>query len=122
MAKSKRVDQVAGQIQMILGQLIQQEIVRINANIAQDRELAGAQIRRFLILNKELDADDGEITRTRKLRRGVIAERYARLIEALYSDAEVVESKIEVTYEDGRTGVIENDVGIRNLVPAHAAV
>mgnify|MGYP005737240585 CR=1 FL=1 len=64
--------------------LIGQEIARINGDLSRDSALAGAQVKRFLVLNKELDADDGEITRTRKIRRGVINDRYGRLIEALY--------------------------------------
>jgi long-chain acyl-CoA synthetase len=85
-------------------QLIHDEIVKINANLALDPELAGARIRRFLILNKELDPDDGEITRTRKLRRGVIGERYAPLMDGLYNGATQVEAEVMVTYEDGHTG------------------
>ncbi len=93
-------------------QLIREEIVRINRSLAQDRELAGAQIRRFLVLNKELDADDGEITRTRKLRRTVIGDRYGKLIEALYQPGETVDTEIQVTYEDGRTATIRGRVSI----------
>ena len=96
-------------------ELIQQEIARINHSFSEDKELAGAQIRRFLILNKELDPDDGEITRTRKVRRGVISERYHTLIEALYSDADRVETDIVVTYEDGRTGTIHSDLRILDI-------
>ncbi|MCH7478462.1 MAG: AMP-binding protein [SAR324 cluster bacterium] len=96
-------------------ELIQEEITRINRSFSEDKELAGAQIRRFLILNKELDPDDGEITRTRKVRRGVISERYGKLIEALYSDADRVETDIVVTYEDGRTGTIHSDLRILDI-------
>jgi long-chain acyl-CoA synthetase len=84
--------------------LVQEEIARINRTLAQDAELVGAQIRRFLILNKELDADDGEVTRTRKLRRNIINERYAAMIEALYRGCGRVETEVQVTYEDGRVG------------------
>ena len=96
-------------------ELIQEEITRINRSFSEDKELAGAQIRRFLILNKELDPDDGEITRTRKVRRGVISERYGKLIEALFSDADRVETDIMVTYEDGRTGTIHSNLQIREI-------
>ena len=92
--------------------LIHSEVDRINRSLADDSALAGARIRRFLILNKELDADDGEITRTRKIRRGIIAERYGALIEALYSDRERVETDITVTYEDGSTGSIHADLRV----------
>ena len=99
-------------------ELIHGEIRRINRSLAADAELAGAQIRRFLILNKELDADDGEITRTRKLRRTVIGERYHRLIEGLYSGAHSVETEILVTYEDGRTATIRGQVRVWDVDPA----
>ena len=68
--------------------------------------MAGAQIKRFLILHKELDADDGELTRTQKVRRGFIAERYAPLIEALYDGSSEADIATEVTFEDGRKGTI----------------
>ena len=68
--------------------------------------MAGAQIRRFLILHKELDADDGELTRTQKVRRGFIAERYAPLVNALYDGASEADIATEVTFEDGRKGTL----------------
>jgi len=95
--------------------LIGKEIARINEQLAADSALAGAQIRRYLVLTKELDADDGEITRTRKLRRGVIGERYAALIDALYDSSSRVESDIFVTYEDGSTGTLHADIQIRDV-------
>ena len=67
--------------------------------------MAGAQIRRFLILHKELDADDGELTRTHKVRRGFVAERYEPLIDALYDGSKEADISTEVTFEDGRKGV-----------------
>ena len=66
--------------------------------------MAGAQIKRFLILHKELDADDGELTRTQKVRRGFIAERYAPLVKALYDGSKEADISTEVTFEDGRKG------------------
>ena len=97
-------------------ELIRNEIVRINGDLARDSALAGAQLSRFLVLNKELDADDGEITRTRKIRRTVIAERYARLIDALYNPEESqVQTDVVVTYEDGSTGTIHADLKIVNV-------
>ena len=98
-------------------ELIHSEVERINRDLAADSALAGARIRRFLILNKELDADDGEITRTRKIRRGVIADRYGALIEALYSDRDRVETDITVTYEDGSTGSIHADLRVMHTDP-----
>ncbi len=95
--------------------LLQGEIRRINATLARDGALRGAQIRRFLILTKELDADDGELTRTRKIRRGVIGERYGKLIEALYAGESQVETDITVTYEDGSSGSIHSNLRIADV-------
>jgi long-chain acyl-CoA synthetase len=78
------------------------------------------QITRFLLLYKELDADDGELTRTRKVRRGVIDQRYRQLIEALYSDRDRVAVETQVTFEDGRTGMIRAEMAIRDMVPKAA--
>ena len=95
-------------------ELIAQEVARVNRSLAtEDEVLRGAQIRKFLILHKELDPDDEEITRTRKVRRGYIAEKYAPLIEALYGDRDRVAVEAQVTYEDGRTGTIRAEVAIR---------
>ena len=77
--------------------------------------MGGAQVRRFLILHKELDADDGELTRTQKVRRGFIAERYAPLIQALYDGSSEADISTEVTFEDGRKGVISARVKIRDM-------
>ncbi|MGH7314498.1 MAG: AMP-dependent synthetase/ligase [Candidatus Rokuibacteriota bacterium] len=93
--------------------LIHQEVVRVNRSLAEDDVLRGAQIRRFLILHKELDPDDEEITRTRKVRRGYIARKYEALIDALYSERDRVQVEAQVTYEDGRTGTIRADLKIR---------
>ena len=97
-------------------ELVAQEVTRMNRSLAKDAVLRGAQIRRFLILHKELDPDDEEITRTRKVRRGHIARKYAALIEALYGDRDHVEVEAKVTYEDGRTGTVRADVRIREVV------
>ena len=85
-------------------ELIQREVERVNRSLRGGRAAAGAQIRRFLILHKELDPDDEEITRTRKVRRGYVAQKYAALIEALYGAATDVQVEAQVTYEDGRIG------------------
>jgi long-chain acyl-CoA synthetase len=95
-------------------------VAQVNRDLAEDANLAGSQIRRCLLLHKELDADDGELTRTRKVRRGFIADRYAPLIEGLYSGAERAFISSVVTFEDGRTGKIEADLAIRD-VPRFAA-
>ncbi|PYN69585.1 MAG: long-chain fatty acid--CoA ligase [Candidatus Rokuibacteriota bacterium] len=94
--------------------LIQAEVERVNRSLAEDEVLRGARIRKFLILHKELDPDDEEITRTRKVRRGYIAQKYAPLIEALYGERAHVEVEAKVTYEDGRTGTIRADVRIHD--------
>jgi long-chain acyl-CoA synthetase len=87
-------------------ELIRQEVVRVNRSLLEDEALRGAQIRRFLLLHKELDPDDQEITRTRKVRRGFIGQKYAPLIEALYGTADSVQVEAQVTYEDGRTATV----------------
>ena len=76
--------------------------------------LSGCQIHRFLILHKELDADDGEMTRTRKVRRRIVEEKYNDLITALYDGSERVSTRTEVTYEDGRKGYISATLEIRD--------
>jgi long-chain acyl-CoA synthetase len=106
-----------------VSELIALEVRRVNASVAEDERLRGAQIRRFLILHKELDPDDEEITRTRKVRRRFIAEKYGPLIEALYSGRDRAEVEARVTYEDGRTATVRADVRIREVgvaVPAGA--
>ncbi len=93
-------------------QTIKGHIEKVNRDLAADPHLASCQIRRFLVLHKELDADDGELTRTRKVRRGFVAERYGSLIEALYSDAKSAYIETEVTFEDGRKGTIKADLEV----------
>ena len=100
--------------------LIADCIAETNEDLAADETLSGSQIKRFLILHKQLDADDGELTRTRKVRRSTIADRYGELIEALYSDKDHLQVEAEVTFEDGRKGQITADVQIRD-VPTAAA-
>lgn len=104
-------------------QTIQNHIEEVNASIAEDEMLAGCQISRFLILHKELDADDGELTRTRKVRRRIIEDKYGALVEALYDGSDTVFAKTEVTYEDGRKGSISATLEIRDcaMVPRKAA-
>ena len=101
--------------------LIQDCIEQVNADLAADDNLKGSQIRRFLILHKELDADDGELTRTRKVRRNVVVERYDDLIEALYSDKSHCEIDAVVTFEDGRKDTIRADLQIRDAKTADTA-
>ena len=94
--------------------LVQGEIERVNASLTEE-PLGGARIRRFLVLHKELDPDDGELTRTRKVRRRVVADKYGDLIEALYSDNESVSIEAQVVFEDGRTGMMKADLRLRNV-------
>jgi long-chain acyl-CoA synthetase len=101
--------------------LIYPEIVRVNKSLGEDELLRGAQIRRYLILHKELDADDQEMTRTRKLRRGFIAEKYKPLVDALYSNTDHVQVEAKVTYEDGRTATVRADVQIREVEPTEVS-
>jgi len=99
--------------------LIAEEIARCNASLP-----AAARIRRFLLLSKEFDADDNEITRTRKVRRRFIAEKYAAVVEAFYSGEDAVELATEITYEDGRKGRLEARMAIDTIageaMPARA--
>jgi len=93
-------------------ELIRECVEKVNADLAQDELLAGSQITRFLILHKELDADDGELTRTRKVRRGAIAEKYAVLIDALYGGKSSQFIETVVKFEDGRSGSVSADLRI----------
>ena len=85
---------------------IRGHVEEVNRSVAQDDMLSGCQIHRFLVLHKELDADDGELTRTRKVRRKVIGEKFEDLVEALYDGKDEIFTETEVTYEDGRKGAI----------------
>ncbi len=95
--------------------MIGRHIDEVNRSLAEEEIMAGAQIRRFLILHKELDPDDGELTRTQKLRRGHIIDRYSPLIEAFYNGATEAQIATEVTFEDGHKGVIAARVTIRDV-------
>lgn len=94
--------------------MIQGHVEEVNRSVAADPMLSGCQIHRFLILHKELDADDGELTRTRKVRRNIIAEKFADLIDALYGGKDRIYTETEVTYEDGRKGAIKATLTIRD--------
>ena len=87
-------------------ELIRDCIEKVNADLANDALLAGSQVSRFLVLHKELDADDGELTRTNKVRRGFIAEKYAALVDALYAGRTEQYIETQVKFEDGRTGSV----------------
>ena len=96
-------------------ELLARHVAEVNRALAEEQAMAGAQVRRFLILHKELDADDGEVTRTQKVRRGFVAERYAPLIEALYEGATEADISTEVTFEDGRKGMLSARVRIHDM-------
>jgi long-chain acyl-CoA synthetase len=95
--------------------LIADHVREVNRALACEPQMAGAQIKRFLILPKELDADDGELTRTQKVRRSFIAERYATLASGLYDGSSSADISTEVTYEDGRKGLLAARVRIEDV-------
>jgi long-chain acyl-CoA synthetase len=88
------------------------ELVAAHVARTNDDVPPAARIEKFLLLHKELDADDAELTRTRKVRRGFIAERYQELVDALYGERDAVTVETEITYQDGRTAVIETEIHI----------
>jgi long-chain acyl-CoA synthetase len=96
--------------------LIAEEIAKANATLPDVQ-----QVKRFLLLNKELEADDAEMTRTRKVRRRFVAEKYASVIGAFYAGARRVQVSIEVTFEDGRTSSLTSDIGIHDLAAVEPA-
>lgn len=105
-------------------QMMQEHVEEVNRDLAGEGDLAGAQIHRFLVLHKELDPDDGEITRTSKVRRSLVSERYRPLIDALYDRSKTRQYiNTEVTFEDGRKGALEAEVEIRDVTvyPAQTA-
>jgi long-chain acyl-CoA synthetase len=95
--------------------MIEKHVAEVNSSLAADRKMASAQIRRFLVLHKELDADDGELTRTQTIRRRFIAERYEPLVKALYDGSKEADIATELTFEDGRKGTIKARVNIRDM-------
>jgi long-chain acyl-CoA synthetase len=93
-------------------ELVRECVEKVNADLAADPLLADSQIHRFLILHKELDPDDEELTRTRKVRRGFIADKYSVLIDALYDGRASQYIETQVKFEDGRQGMISADLKI----------
>jgi len=105
-------------------ELIRECVEKVNADLAADEKLAGSQISRFLVLHKELDADDGELTRTNKVRRGFIAEKYQVLVDALYGGKSEQYVETQVKFEDGRTGKVSATLQIQDaktFAPVKAA-
>jgi long-chain acyl-CoA synthetase len=104
--------------------LVKDCIEQVNAELAGDARLAGSQVQRFLVLHKELDADDGELTRTSKVRRGFIAQKYEVLLEALYGGRSEQYIETQVRFDDGRTGSVSATLQIidaRTFAPVRAA-
>ena len=97
--------------------MIAKRVDELNKALAEEPQMAASQVRRFLILHKELDADDGEPTRTLKVRRTFIADRYGPLIAALYDGSKMCHVATEMTFEDGRKGVVEGDLRIVDMQP-----
>jgi long-chain acyl-CoA synthetase len=95
---------LAGKKEVI--ELVRDCVEKVNVDLAGDERLAGSQVSRFLILHKELDADDGELTRTRKVRRGAIGDKYQVLVDALYGGKSEQHIETQVRFEDGRTGSV----------------
>ncbi len=105
-------------------QLVKECVEKVNADLSADTLLAGSQVSRFLVLHKELDADDGELTRTNKVRRGFIAEKYQPLVDALYVGKTSQFIETVVKFEDGRTGSVSATLRIddaRIFAPVKAA-
>ena len=105
-------------------QLIKECVEQVNADLSRDTLLAGSQVSRFLVLHKELDADDGELTRTNKVRRGFIAEKYQVLVDALYQGLGEQFIETQVKFEDGRTGSVSATLKIEDakiFAPVKAA-
>ncbi len=102
-------------------EMMREHVEEVNRDLAGEERMAGSQIRRFLVLHKELDADDGELTRTQKVRRNFVVERYGPLIEALYDGSESKHVETEVTFEDGRKGKISATVQVCDVGVAPVA-
>jgi long-chain acyl-CoA synthetase len=102
---------------------IQEHVETVNKSVAEDPMLSGCQVHRFLVLHKQLDADDGELTRTQKVRRKIIGEKFEDLVNALYDGSPEIYTETEVTYEDGRKGMISATLEIRDakVVPVTAS-
>ncbi|SDX50063.1 long-chain acyl-CoA synthetase [Litoreibacter albidus] len=93
---------------------MQSHVEEVNASVAEDPMLSGCQVHRFVVLHKQLDADDGELTRTLKVRRRIIEEKFADILGALYDGSSKISTETEVTYEDGRKGAIKATLDIRD--------
>jgi long-chain acyl-CoA synthetase len=90
-----------------VAELIKQDVVRVNQSLPE-----WSRVRKFVILHKAFDADEGELTRTRKLVRRTLIQKYGDILDAIYSDKPNVRVRAEVKYRDGRTGVVETDLNV----------
>jgi long-chain acyl-CoA synthetase len=99
-----------------IAELIVQEVTKINASLPD-----ALQVRRILLLNKELEADDAEMTRTRKVRRRFVAEKYANVIDAFYGNADRANVSMEITFEDGRKSTLDATIAIQDVAPVPAS-
>jgi long-chain acyl-CoA synthetase len=102
--------------------LLKECIEQVNRDLAEEDSLSGSQIKRFLILHKELDADDDELTRTKKVRRSFVAEKYQVLIKALYDGSKECFIETQVKFEDGRSGAISADLSISDAKTFQSSV
>jgi len=96
--------------------LIKQDIERVNESLPPQ-----GRLRKYVILHKEFDADEGELTRTRKLKRRTLYQKYSEILEALYGETETVRVSAEVKYRDGRMGVVETELRIKDVLDSDIA-
>jgi long-chain acyl-CoA synthetase len=118
---AERNNVVYGSYQELAGhpkvyEMLAEHVSEVNKSLTEEGVMGGAQIKRFLVLHKELDADDGELTRTMKVRRSLIAERYAPLVAALYDGSKTADVATQVTFEDGRKGTLSARVAVRDAI------
>jgi long-chain acyl-CoA synthetase len=116
---AERNNVVYGSYQELAGhpkvyEMLAQHVDEVNKSLSEEPMMAASQIKRFLVLHKELDADDGELTRTMKIRRGLIADRYGALVKALYDGSKAADVVTEMTFEDGRKGSLAARVAVRD--------
>ena len=117
---AERNNVVYGSYQELAGhprvyEMLAKHVDEVNNRSSTSRRWRGAQIKRFLILHKELDADDGELTRTQKMRRGLIAERYGALVRRSMTARKLADISTEMTFEDGRKGMLSARLAIRDM-------
>ena len=117
---AERNNVVYGSYQELAGhprvyEMLEKHVDEVNKSLVDEQVMARAQIKRFLVLHKELDADDGELTRTMKIRRGLIEDRYGALVKALYDGSKLADISTEMTFEDGRKGMLSARLAVRDM-------